>query len=175
MSHAPPYPDGRKSGFTLIELLVVISIIAVLSVIGMVVFSGVQKGARDAKRRGDVDAIAKALELHYNTSSLGSGYPCCCYSDWLADVGSAIKDPLMGNGFYDSSGINYYKFPFCDAEGQVADVTGTGNCTTPLGCNTIASFLVCAHLEGSGGNASDWNGTAASGASATYFCRKNQQ
>ena len=52
-------------GFTLVELLVVISIIAVLSVIGVTVFSGVQKSARDAKRRGDIDAISKALEVHY--------------------------------------------------------------------------------------------------------------
>jgi len=52
-------------GFTLIELLVVISIIAILAVIGATIFSGVQSGARDAKRRGDINAIASALEVQY--------------------------------------------------------------------------------------------------------------
>lgn len=49
-------------GFTLVELLVVISIIAILSVIGITIFSSAQKAARDAKRRADLKAIANALE-----------------------------------------------------------------------------------------------------------------
>ncbi len=51
------------AGFTLIELLVVVAIIAILSVIGMTLFGSVQKSARDARRRGDIDAIASALEV----------------------------------------------------------------------------------------------------------------
>ena len=58
---------AHKKGFTLIELLVVISIIAILSAIGMTVFSGVQKGARDAKRVADLNAIATSLEIFYYT------------------------------------------------------------------------------------------------------------
>lgn len=59
-----------KRGFTLIELLVVISIIAILSVIGLTLFSSVQKSARDARRKMDIDAIAKALEI----AKTGTGY-----------------------------------------------------------------------------------------------------
>ena len=55
-------PKSAPKGFSLVELLVVISIIAILSVIGITVFTGVQKGARDARRRGDIHAIAQALE-----------------------------------------------------------------------------------------------------------------
>lgn len=58
------YLPGSNKGFTLVELLVVIAIIAILATIGLTVFSGVQKNARDARRRGEIDAIAKALEAN---------------------------------------------------------------------------------------------------------------
>ena len=53
-------------GFTLIELLVVIAIIIILSVVGMVVFSNVKKVSQDSRKKVDVDAIAKALEVHFD-------------------------------------------------------------------------------------------------------------
>jgi len=55
-----------KKGFTLVELLIVISIIAVLSVVGLTAYSGVQQKARDTKRRADIDAIAKVMESKYD-------------------------------------------------------------------------------------------------------------
>lgn len=55
----------KKSGFTLVELLITISIIGVLSAIGLVVFSNVLKQGRDAKRQSDLRAIQSALEQYY--------------------------------------------------------------------------------------------------------------
>lgn len=76
MSTSAPLSVNKPRGFTLVELLVVISIIAILSVVGMAVFTGVQKGARDAKRRADVDAVSKAYEVKYNnTGSYGDLNP----------------------------------------------------------------------------------------------------
>src|SRR3990167_6143097 len=71
----------RSAGFTLVELLVVIVILAVLGVVGISIFTGVTKKAEDAKRRADVEAIAKAYEANYNPSG---GY-----------------QPLTGNEFVD--------------------------------------------------------------------------
>lgn len=55
----------KRRGFTLIELLVVISIIAILSAVGLSTFTGAQKKARDARRRADIKAIQNALEQNY--------------------------------------------------------------------------------------------------------------
>lgn len=55
----------KRSGFTLIELLVVVSIIAILSAIGLVTFSSVLKQGRDSKRQSDLRSIQSALEQYY--------------------------------------------------------------------------------------------------------------
>ncbi len=86
---------SKKSGFTLVELLVVISIIAILSVVGITLFSGVQRNARDARRRADIDAIAVALE--------SKKVPGAVYYSTIADTDmSSGKIPM------DSSSTLYY-------------------------------------------------------------------
>lgn len=55
-------------GFTLIELMVVISVIAILAVVGMVMYTSVQRSARDTKRISDIDAIKNALEQYYTAN-----------------------------------------------------------------------------------------------------------
>lgn len=64
-------------GFTLVELLVVISIIAVLSVIGITIFSSAQKSARDGQRISNIHNLMNALE-QYNTAN--GRYPDACNS-----------------------------------------------------------------------------------------------
>ncbi len=59
----------NRKGFTLVELLVVVSIIAILSTIGLVVFTDSQKNARDARRKADIDAVAKAIEAKRTPAS----------------------------------------------------------------------------------------------------------
>src|SRR3989344_566141 len=55
-------PSFKSSGFTLIELMVVISIIAILSVIGVSVYGNVQKTARDGIRRADIAILRNSIE-----------------------------------------------------------------------------------------------------------------
>lgn len=59
----------NKNGFTLVELLVVISIIAVLSAVGLVLFSSIQSRARDSIRKNDLRALATALEIYYQKNN----------------------------------------------------------------------------------------------------------
>lgn len=62
--------DSSKSrGFTLIELLVVITIIGILSVIGMTLYGSAQNSARDGVRQQDMTAIARALEVNKGTNT----------------------------------------------------------------------------------------------------------
>jgi len=73
------FPKNIKDkGFTLIELLVVISIIGLLSTLGMVALGSARERSRDAKRVADIFEVRNALEMYYVENS---SYPET--SDWL--------------------------------------------------------------------------------------------
>jgi general secretion pathway protein G len=55
----------KSSGFTLIELMVVITIIAVLSTIGLVSYGNFLKSSRDKQRQSDLKFIQSGLEDYY--------------------------------------------------------------------------------------------------------------
>ncbi|MBI2020052.1 type II secretion system protein [Candidatus Daviesbacteria bacterium] len=69
----------NKKGFTLVELLVVITIIAILSVIGLTIFTKAQQATRDGKRKGDAEAIRVALEQYRSATG---AYPCFATCGW---------------------------------------------------------------------------------------------
>ncbi len=116
--------SAHKKGFTLIELLVVIAIIAILSVIGFTVFTNVQKSARDAKRRSDIDAISKALEIYKSQNGVyppGAGWCSTMWNDVYPQVRNALapffsggqtpgdptKQGTQGDYWYYSDGTGY--------------------------------------------------------------------
>jgi len=59
----------KQKGFTLIELLVVISIIGLLASVVLVALNSARTKARDAKRVADLQQIAKAAELFYDSQN----------------------------------------------------------------------------------------------------------
>lgn len=63
----------RKRAFTLIELLIVITIIGILAVALVPRLTGGPAKARDAKRKGDLQQIATALEFYADDN--GGVYP----------------------------------------------------------------------------------------------------
>src|SRR5665648_524409 len=54
-----------KKAFTLVELLVVISIMAILTMVTVSQFRTARKRANDVARKGDLNAVAKALQLYF--------------------------------------------------------------------------------------------------------------
>ncbi len=63
---------NTQKGFSLIELLVVSTVIIVITTIGLVSFTSAGKGARDGKRKADLEAVRQALVLY---KADGNAYP----------------------------------------------------------------------------------------------------
>lgn len=54
----------KFAGFTLVELLVVMTIIVVLASVGLVSYRSASQGARDAKRKADIETVRQALVMY---------------------------------------------------------------------------------------------------------------
>ena len=54
-----------RKAFTLVELLVVISIMSILTIVTVSQFRTARKRANDVARKGDLNAVAKALQLYF--------------------------------------------------------------------------------------------------------------
>jgi len=85
-------------GFTLIELLITVAIISILAGIGLTSLTRANRTARDAQRRGDVQAIRGALEEYYADSNHNS------YPGSLGDldpdyIKSVPVDPTTGGNY----------------------------------------------------------------------------
>lgn len=155
-----------KRGFTLIELLVVISIISILATIGIASYQGAQKNARDARRRNDVDVIAKSLEVNKAQSSLF--YPAISPS-WF-ELGEVPKDNTVAQYcilFRELGTVNkpidWLATSSCppaaetDGLTQVVAIPAEGG----IPSTNFAIFKICARLEG--------------GTQPNIFCRSNIQ
>lgn len=88
----------KKGGFSLIELVIAVTIIGVLTTIGLTAFSGIQGKTRDAKRKADIDAIAKAYETKYDSNS--SKYNQISATDFIDGI---IPIPPEGGEYLRSS------------------------------------------------------------------------
>lgn len=153
-----------NSGFTLVELMVVITIIAILSVVGVTVYSGVTKSAKGAARRADIEAISKAYEANFD----GNNYRALTTSDF---AGGTIPAPYSG-GSYFVAGPNYSasankNFAVCASlvdDSQCFANSPTCFCKTstqgdPIDTYSIGNPITNGSFEtpGSGGIASGWS------------------
>ncbi len=142
----------NRRGFTLLELLVSATLIAVLTTIGIVSYSSVNRRSRDVKRKSDIEQIRSALEMF--RSDMGY-YPSVGDGSWTnaagLDTGGATglvstympsipDDPQSSSKDYyyratnrDATTGRYYGYCVCGClEGGVCDGTHTiaNTCTS---------------------------------------------
>lgn len=153
-----PKSIKNPQGFTLVELLVVISIIAILSVIGLTIFGSVQKNSRDARRKEDINAIADAMEANYSARS---------------GVYAALVPTMFSQGVIPTDPIN--------------TVLTAGSTCTPV-CRYCVRNGAEAQVAGACPNTSDWLGDVMPGGASNpywtvcanleggrFYCRSNIQ
>lgn len=90
---------SARRGFTLIELLVVISIIAILSSVGLVTYNGIRGKTLESKRKADIDSIKKAYETKYDPTLFGGqgGYKPLEDKDFSS---GKIPSPYEGGSYF---------------------------------------------------------------------------
>lgn len=93
-----------NNGFTLVELIVVIAIIAILASIGASIYTGARKNAQDARKKADVQAIAKAYETTYKT---GTGYRPITGDDFATHTIPEPPDEGGYTGFINTTSPGY--------------------------------------------------------------------
>ena len=144
-----PTTTKKILGFTLIEILVVMAIMAILAAIGIGAFGGVQSKARDAQRKSDLAAFARAVEMFYNDNGR---YPVIGSE---ADMGTAYDH--SGSGIvwgqkWEVNGVLYmnqipadpkitnYRFIPLRIDGSTITAVGTT-------ANKPNGYYIFAHLE----------------------------
>lgn len=61
-----------RRGFTIVELVITITIMGILLTLAVVNLTTTEVNGRDAERKGDIEAIALALESYYNNEDSAS-------------------------------------------------------------------------------------------------------
>ena len=107
--------------------MVVITIMMVITAIGVVSFSGINKRSRDSRRMSDLDKLAIALEVYKQESGIypaNTGLLVPSYIDVIP------TDPKTYSYFYDRTVSNYSYGLYAQME-DIGTTTGIygNNCT----------------------------------------------
>lgn len=131
----------NKKAFTLIELLIVIMILGVLAaLITGNFFTSLKKG-RDARRKGDLEQIQRALEMYYEDKKT---YPTnLTFGSALSDPDSGKiymqkvpDDPISGKDYQylSTDGADYKLFACLENNLQLLPYESTGSTLTCGNC-----------------------------------------
>ena len=142
----------NKKGFTLLELLIVIAILGVLAaMITGNFFTSLKKG-RDAKRKGDLEQIQRALEMYYEdkkaypvTADLDFGGKLCetilCAASEKVYMQKVPDDPISGKSYQYLSltGTDYKLFACLENNLQILPYESTESTLTCGVCRNSAN------------------------------------
>lgn len=145
-------PAGRQ-GFTLLEVLVSATIIAVLTVIGVVSYSSVNKRSRDVKRKSDLEQVRSALEMFRADNG---AYPGVGAGSWINASG---LDTGGASGL-----VSTYMPAVPDDPDSDQDYFYEGIQTAGV----YASYCVCGYLESIGTGPAQSTCTVSLPASCNY-------
>lgn len=133
---------SKSGGFTLLEVLVSATIIVVLTSIGLVSYSSVNKRSRDVKRKGDLEQIRSALEMYRADNgaypSAGSGSMTNAQNlapTLVSTYAPAIPDDPSSSGdyFYQAIATSGVYSSYCICAGLETITSGTDStCTVTL-------------------------------------------
>lgn len=171
----------ENRGFTLVELLVVMSIIALLLTVGLSFYGNAQRASRDAKRRGDLDAIRKSVEVYRaerGTYTPATTFPC--NQGWTADFsdsGSGAQGTGVGCGasFRNAMGTYFVngvipEDPFCSTTDNTCQNSWTNYGYQNSAAGSGNDFILYARLE----NAPTTPCVGAGWAATYNYCVRNQ-
>lgn len=144
MKHRYPF----SKGFTLLELLVVISIIGILTAVGLASFTDAQIKARDTKRVSDMKAFQNVYEQYY-----------------------------AANGRYGTSTVMAVGFSGGVAPSDPRVSTTQPNYAISANIDTTQTYCVCARVENTnnGNSANNTCTVGLGGATMQFYCVRNLQ
>jgi len=110
-----------KKAFSLIELIVVVTIIALLTVAGVVNYATSNKKSRDARRISDLEKMRMALEM---VRQVGVTYPASISSLSPTYLQTIPTDPKSGTYLY-TPGATYYTYTIWAKMEDLGSTTGS--------------------------------------------------
>ncbi|MDD4409572.1 MAG: prepilin-type N-terminal cleavage/methylation domain-containing protein [Candidatus Pacebacteria bacterium] len=172
-----------KQAFTLIELLVVIAIIGILAGFIIVSMSGAQGAANDARRKADINQLAKSVMI-YRTNNPEVTLPSSCSVGSDCPVGifgdtEALLDPNGSRYSFTSDGNNYLvsailstkqSYEFDSSTGVYSLLSAVnGSCGTAMRAFAIADTSYGSYTQCGSGTPSNTN-FPAEGGSESWTC-----
>jgi general secretion pathway protein G len=131
---------NTNTGFTLVELLVSVTIIAVLSTIGVTGFQAVTRSGRDALRKSDLEQIRSALEIYKSQNGFYPDATTECVPNLSSDYIKTIpNDPKSASQNYCYVKLTNLSYELCGhlENGDASDncIDGGGSSLCGSNCN----------------------------------------